>query len=439
MKTSHFNIIIGVLLFHAFTCQAQYRASYESVHPRMNISQIDKREFSTLLFFDYTTPNDSTWFENSRWMNFGDKTYISVPGSNKKYRMLSTVNMPVSSEAEQKMMLFDGPGQRHQFVLEFEKLPDDCYSFDLIEDLDNPTAFNFSNVTINPTDSLPFVNVDEFIEDYPVKEYGSYYVNGTVVTYVKYNGITVNAVPVYLDQYGKYFSINISVQNFRDRSILFNPHNITAQGVKHPKKKIKNQKEKFDYEGPIYSVKRKKKGESYNPDEYDLTISNPVKVEVLSYEEYDKIIREKQQWQSFWAALGEGLAAAGAGYSSSSTSYYGNSYTNANAHAYGNVGDTYGYVNAYGSSYTTAYGQSYTTSYNGLAAYAASQHASAKMANLRYAQREIRQQIGDGYVKKHTIPAETEYSGFFNIKYVKGLHNLHFTITIDGEPYTFYF
>lgn len=148
---------------------------------------------------------------------------------------------------------------------------------------------------------------------------------------------------------------------------------------------------------------------------------------------------KKQKWESFWAALGEGLAAYGAGYSSSTTSYYGNTYTTANTHAYGNVGNVYGYANAYGSSYTTAYGQTHTTSYNGLAQYAANQQAAANIADLAYSQGQIRQQIGDGYVKMHTIPAETEYSGFFNVKYNKKMAGLNFTLTIDGIPYTFYF
>lgn len=398
---------IPIFIFSLYACVvfAQHKPTSFEAPPRMNISQIDNREFSTLVFFDYTVPEDSTWNQSHQWMNFGDKTYLSVPGSQKKYKMLSTVNMPIDSEAEHKMMLFDRPGQRHQFVLEFEKLPQDCSQFDLIENIENPQAFNIHNITFNPADSVPYVNIDEFIEDYPLKEYGQYYVNGTVVSYVKYNGIIVNSVVNFLDQYGKYVCVNISVQNFRDRSILFNPANLSAIGYRHPKKKKKVSKS-ADLEDPIYaerSVRRSKDSE----DDYDTSITIPFDVELLSYEEYDRIVRKKQKWESFWAALGEGLAAANAGYSSSTTTFNGSSSTHANAHAYGNVGGVYGYANAYGSSYTTAYGQSHTTNYNGLAQYAANQQARANVAELQYSQSQIRQQIGDGYVKMHTIPAET--------------------------------
>lgn len=424
----------------ALLASAQHKPLTYEAPSRMNVSQIDNREFSTLIFFDYTVPDDSTWNQNRQGMSFGDKTYLSVPGSNKKYKMLSTVNMPIDSEAEHKMMLFDRPGQRHQFVLEFEKLPEDCSTFDIIEDLNNPHAFNIRNVSFNPSDSVPFVNVDDFIEDFPLKEYGQYYVNGTVVSYVKFNGIIVNSVANFLDQYGKYVCINISVQNFRDRSILFNPANLSAIGYRHPKKKkAKVRRSSADLEDPIYAERSVRRSKKDDPTEYDETVIIPFEVELLTYEEYDRIVRKKQQWQSFWAALGEGLAAAGAGYSSSTTNYSGRSYTSTNVHAYGNVGSIYGYANAYGSSYTTAYGQSHTTNYNGLAQYVANQQAAANMSNLSYAQGQIRQQIGDGYVKMHTIPAETEYSGFFNVKYNRKMQGLTYTIIIDGEPYTFYF
>lgn len=424
----------------ALSASTQYKPTAYEASPRISVQQIDNRDFSTLIFLDYTVPEDSTWNQNHQLMNFGDKTYLSVPGSNKKYKMISTVNMPIDSEAEHKMMLFDRPGQRHQFVLEFEKLPDDCSNFDIIEDLNNPQAFNIRNISFNQSDSVTFINVDDYIEDYPLKEYGQYYVNGTVVTYVKYNGIIVNSVANFLDQYGKYVCINISVQNFRDRSILFNPDNLSVIGYHHPKKKKAKGKISFAkssgyVEDPLYAESSNEPAKT----EYDESIIIPLHLDLLSYEEYDRIVRKKQKWQSFWAALGEGLAAANAGYSSSTTTYSGTSRTNANAHAYGYVGGVYGYANAYGSSYTTAYGQSHTTNYNGLAAYAANQQARANMAELSYSQNQIRQQIGDGYVKMHTIPAETEYSGFFNVKYNKKMHGLTYTLVIDGEPYTFYF
>lgn len=58
-------------------------------------------------------------------------------------------------------------------------------------------------------------------------------------------------------------------------------------------------------------------------------------LEILSQEDYDKKVSRKQSWSNFWVALGEGMAAANAGYSSSTTTYNGNSNISGYASAYG--------------------------------------------------------------------------------------------------------
>ncbi len=184
--------------------------------------------------------------------------------------------------------------------------------------------------------------------------------------------------------------MNISIQNLSNKSILFNPSNISLRGYKFKKKKINGQ-------------------ETFIPEEQEMTL--------LTYAEYDKIVKKKQCWSNFLVALGEGLAAYSAGRSYSTTTYSGG---------------------GYGSSYTTAYGKSYAQSYNGTAAYAAQQQANANYAAYTENQRQIRKQIGDGYAKMHTIPSKTEFSGYFNIKHKK-IDRLLMEIIIDGERYPFTF
>jgi hypothetical protein len=159
---------------------------------------------------------------------------------------------------------------------------------------------------------------------------------------------------------------------------------------------------------------------------------------LLTYAEYDKIVKRKQSWNNFWVALGEGMAAYGAGQTTSTTTYSGSSYTTGSAQAYGYAGNTYGYANAYGSSYTTTYGQSTTRKYDGAAAYAAQQRANENYANYANSQSQIRQQLGDGYVKMNTIPSGADYSGYFNIKYKK-IDRIILNVIIDGEVYSFVF
>lgn len=406
-------MVIITSFLTALSAQAQQfaGASFTSgPNSRMEILQVDNREFSTLVYMAYTTPDTDDWNDSSSWMNFGDKTFLQIPGEEKRYHMVSTINMPINSEAENRYMMFDRRNQRHQFILEFERIPDGK-TFDMIESIENPNAFNFYGISYTPTDSASYIDVDKFIENYPVKEFGQYAVNGTTVSYVKYKDIVVNIVPYLLDQYGKYFNMNISIQNLSNKSILFNPNNISLRGYKFKKKKINGQ-------------------ETFIPEEQEMTL--------LTYAEYDKIVKNKQRWSNFWVALGEGLAAYNAGQSYSTTTYSGSAYTSGSAHASGYIGNTYGYANAYGSSYTTAYGKSYTRSYNGAAAYAAQQQANANYAAYTENQRQIREQIGDGYAKMHTIPSETEFSGYFNIKHKK-IDRLLMDIIIDGERYPFMF
>ncbi len=135
---------------------------------RMEILQVDNREFSTLVYMAYTTPDTDDWNYSSSWMNFSDKTFLQIPGEAKRYHMVSTINMPINSEAENRYMVFDRRNQRHQFILEFERIPDGK-SFDIIEVIEDPDAFNFYGISYTPTDSASYIDVDKFIENYPVK------------------------------------------------------------------------------------------------------------------------------------------------------------------------------------------------------------------------------------------------------------------------------
>ena len=359
----------------------------------MEIVQIDNRENSTLVFIKYTRENDAI-----AWMNINEKTIAKTKGSNREYHLINSINLPISSESEFKSMKFDRPNQEHAFVLEFEKLPDVC-NFDIYEDINSSTAFNFIGVNADTVPKKEMMNIDDFISPYPVKELGQYAENGQVITYIKYKGIIISTVAQAIKQYGKYICINMNIKNLSGKSILFNPTTIQAKGY------------------------RRKTNEFFD-------------MQVLSAREYDKTVARKQSWNNFWVALGQSMAASSAGYSSSNTTYSGASFTSGSAHASGYVGNTYGYANAYGTAYTTTYGRSHTTTYNGAAAYAAQQQAAANYSSYANGQYSIREQLNEGYVKMNTIRNEVEYCGYFNIKYKK-LDNLVMTMFIDGEKFEF--
>lgn len=391
--------LVCTILSGAMSSFAQYNKVSVAQKPHsMEVLQVDNRESSTMVILKYTRQ------EGIDWSNISEKTFARVNGSYKQYHLINSINMPISSEAEEIDMLFDYPNQVHCFALEFEKIPNGV-TFDVIESEQNPNAYNFYGIKPDTTQVTDFVNLDKMVEDYPItREKGMYLKNNVLIQYVKSKGIVLTMYIQAVKQYGKYFTVNMDLQNFSGKSILFALNRVSAEG---------------------YVVK-------------DGQISKTIPLEILSSYEYDKKVANKQAWSNFWVALGEGMAANNAGYSSSTTTYNGNSHTSAYASAYGYAGNTYGYANAYGSAYTTTYGKAHTESYNGAAAYAAQQNARANVERHAAGQYEIRQQLNEGYVKNNTIQDQVEYSGFFNIKYKKVDH-IKVEFVINGISFPFFY
>lgn len=390
--------LVCTILSGAMSSFAQYNKVSVAQKPQsMEVLQVDNRESSTMVILKYTRQ------EGIDWSNISEKTFARVNGSYKQYHLINSINMPISSEAEEIDMLFDYPNQVHCFALEFEKIPNGV-TFDVIESEQNPNAYNFYGIKPDTTQVTDFVNLDKMVEDYPItREKGMYLKNNVLIQYVKSKGIVLTMYIQAVKQYGKYFTVNMDLQNFSGKSILFALNRVSAEGY-------------VDKDGQI---------------------SKTIPLEILSSYEYDKKVANKQAWSNFWVALGEGMAANNAGYSSSTTTYNGNSHTSAYASAYGYAGNTYGYANAYGSAYTTTYGKAHTESYNGAAAYAAQQNARANVERHAAGQYEIRQQLNEGYVKNNTIQNQVEYSGFFNIKYKK-IDHIKVEFVIDGITFPFF-
>ena len=255
------------LLLIATRAEAQFASISVEKHPTsMNVVQIDNRENSTLVFIEYTREN-----EGITWMNIHEKTFARVHGSNREYHLINSINLPINTESENKYMLFDKIGQKHAFVLEFEKIPD-VSRFNIIENESEENAFNFYGIRTDTANVSPYRNLDDFVAPYPVKEMGRYADNGNIITYIKYKGIIITTLPQAVKQYGKYYTINLNIQNLSGRSVLFDPSKIYAKGWTQKKNEM------FD-------------------------------MEVLSASEYDKKVANKQAWNNFWVALGEGMAA----------------------------------------------------------------------------------------------------------------------------------
>lgn len=132
---------------------------------------------------------------------------------------------------------------------------------------------------------------------------------------------------------------------------------------------------------------------------------------------YLKKVNRSQTWSVVLKGVSEGLASAGAGYSTSTTTGYG----------------SYGGYNNYGGhfSYTAT-----TTTYNAADAYLARLASQQRFADFCQALQESRQVIEQDYLKKTTIYPGESISGFVHIAWTKG-ERVVFVILIEGIEYIY--
>lgn len=428
--------LVLVSLFSGRIHAENYKTQVDSPQPSIEIVQVDTDEYSTLVSMVYTYPvfnfeyNVLYWQVNN-FANFNESTVIRA-SSGKEYKLLSGINMPISSDAEYRCIKFDAPGQRHQFLLEFERLPDEVDAFDIIENESQGNAFNIYGVHLLKDNPVEAIEIDAFIKDYPVKEYGRYLKSGQYVHYYADNGIIVQMMLGYNSAYGEYYYPAIDIQNLTGRSLLFSPEKITAYAFAIPEEK---------------SAKKRYKTNNYVLNGGDGNRIIAEELHVFSEKEYDKKIATVQAWTSALMGISQGLATANAGYSSSTTTNSGTITNDTRASAYGYAsafGSDGSSVNAFGfasgnsHSFTRYYGTSTTTSYNASEAYMVRRAAAMDAAAYDAKQYQIRQSLTADYLKANTIYNEQDYASMCNIEFVESDHIL-IRVNLAGVNYDFLF
>ena len=199
-----------------------------------------------------------------------------------------------------------------------------------------------------------------------IEEKKTEYKDGQAWPYYIKNGIVVGMSNTQIKDYGKWYQISLYVANQSMVPIDFDPELIT-------------------------STLQKANGQE-------------VSLEVWSSERYMRKVRRTNTWNMIGMGLAEGMAAAGAGYSTSTTNSTYNGYSNSygNAYAYGSDGSSAianynGFGNFSGNSTST------TTSYNGAAAYQAQVIASNRLANYENSLNQDMNLKQEGYLRKTTI------------------------------------
>ena len=204
-------ILLSALTLACASANAQYKPiSYESPSP-VQIVQIDEVENSTIVYFTYTSEKDNVF---ASWND--DASYVNIPGTFKKYKAKTLVGIAAGSAGEQSYIA--KAGDRFNFAIEFEKFPLDT-PFDLVEDIESGTGFNFSSVTIDTSEKSELMPVDDFLAFASVPVTGSFYSDGNQMRYWRDGGLVMTMHFMTTEEYGKLFKIYLEVANNSGRPV----------------------------------------------------------------------------------------------------------------------------------------------------------------------------------------------------------------------------
>ena len=385
--------LVTVAMLCCLVAKAQY--PYVSCAKRpftTRLVQVDQMDRSTVFYFEYSNDGD-------RYMNVYEDI-VARDASGNIHRLLNSYNMPLSDEDHSHQLVLT-PAQQHRFALEFEKMVLDK-PFDIVESESNPRALNFYGVTVDTLHTAAKIPYDEWVMDYPVKEHGFYVQDGETVQFVSFKGVTVATRMQQTNEYGKYFTVDVDVQNNGDRDILLDPARITASSFLPKKHK-------------------------------------EVAMKVLSADEYDKKVKRSQFWtNALVIAAGVAVTAAVAAVDASTDK--GSDHRRHDSPAPPrHVGWRPARVSHHPYYPTDHYRSRYhSRDMGGLATAATAVTSAAVAAAVIEGQNDKRADLQAGYIRANTIARGAEYMGYFHIKHEK-TDNLEVNIPIKGENFTFHY
>ena len=385
-------LLSSITLLAALSSVAQYNDISCLKRPyTTRIVQIDQLDNSTVVYLEYMN-------DGSKYMNVYDNIELRIEDTDERYHLLNSYNMPLSDRDNSRQIVFDNPDQIHRFALEFDKVPFNGRMFEIVESENNVRALNFYDITIDTTSTVEPINYDKWVRDYPVKEFGSYADNGEVTQYMAYKGIMVSAHAKKTNEYGKYFTVDLFVQNFSDHDVLVDPAAITATSFIPKSKKVKSMK-------------------------------------VLTADEYDKKIRNRQNWTTFFVAAATVAATVAVGALESSADHKHHHRYDPPRHR--GWRPVYGIYHPY---YPSGYYRRHYHSddYGGLATAATLVTGAVATAAVAESNSEKRKELDCNYLKLNTVKKGSELLGYVNIKFEK-TDNLQVNIPIMGEDFQFRF
>lgn len=205
------------------------------------------------------------------------------------------------------------------------------------------------------------------------QDFDVYYQNGQPILYSTKGDIFVSIAVSRSKMYGKYYTLELTIENRGRKEFHFDPNAVVAV------------------------IEKNYKGKILNP---------------LSYEDYMRKIRKKQYWQSAANSFVESVNASGAGYSAGASS--------------ATVVSSNGFASGY-SNYVER---------DGFKQYSANQIASSKVEEYNKNLMNVRSSLSTDYMTINTVFPNTYIAGYINIPYKKG-DKLHVSVPVNGENFIF--
>ena len=112
------------------------------------VKSIERTDEYTRIDFIYRSSN---FYVNGGWIQIDENSYISIVGSNKKYRLIKAFGIPLAPLKH----YFKKQGEFHTYSLIFPALPSDTNKIDVIEKLAPGSYFNFYGIDYSKWITIP--------------------------------------------------------------------------------------------------------------------------------------------------------------------------------------------------------------------------------------------------------------------------------------------
>ncbi len=198
--------LILIMLTGIATASAQYNNITYNTQCDVKLVQIDQKDNLTYLFFSYKDKHANSVFVSS-------EIKIKSPGSYRPYKLKDYKNITTEKDSGSKVDLSKS-GHALNFVLIFDKFPLDK-EFSICESDENDAEkLNFTNVSVNTSSTVEFMNINDFIAKTPIVANGeSKQVDGVVTKCVQDGGLSINATNSFVKEYGRYQRFFLDFKN----------------------------------------------------------------------------------------------------------------------------------------------------------------------------------------------------------------------------------